>query len=85
MKASEMKLFLETVLPSYAQHLEEQPDTLINKFYGVYTFKLDNMDDIHCFITNNLIGKNFANVERIYDLKGAKQASRKTRLPPEQT
>jgi len=77
MKASEMKLLLETeLLANYARHMRGNPDSLLSRFYGVYPIKLDNMDDIHCFITNNLIGKEFPNVERIYDLKGSTRGRR---------
>jgi hypothetical protein len=83
MKASEMKLLLETdLLANYARHMRGHPDSLLSRFYGVYTFKLGDMDDIHCFITNNLIGKEFPNVERIYDLKGSTRG-RRTKLSAE--
>lgn len=84
MKASEMKLLLETdLISNYARHMRGNPDSLLSRFYGVYTFKLDSMDEIHCFITNNLIGKEFPNVERIYDLKGSLQG-RRTKISEEQ-
>jgi len=84
MKASEMKLLLETeLLGNYARHMRGHPDSLLSRFYGVYTFKVGSMDDVHCFITNNLIGKDFPNVERIYDLKGSTRG-RKTKLSPEE-
>ena len=83
MKASEMKLLLETdLLQHYARHMRGHPDSLLSRFYGVYTFKCGEMDDIHCFITNNLIGKEFPNVERIYDLKGSTHG-RRTKLTAE--
>lgn len=84
MKASEMKLLLGTdLIGNYARHMRGHPDSLLSRFYGVYTFKVGNMDDIHCFITNNLIGKDFPNVERIYDLKGSTRG-RLTKLPEDQ-
>lgn len=84
MKESEMKLLLDTpLLANYAKHMRGHPDSTLSRFYGVYTFKLGEMDDIHCFITNNLIGKEFPNVERIYDLKGS-TAKRRTKLTAKQ-
>lgn len=29
------------------------------------------MADIHCFIMENLLGRDFMNIERIFDLKGS--------------
>ncbi len=34
------------------------------------------MEDIHCFIMDNLLGKDFNNIERIYDLKGSTKGRR---------
>ena len=31
------------------------------------------MADITCFIMDNLLGRDFVNIERIYDLKGSTQ------------
>jgi hypothetical protein len=46
-------------------------ETLLSKFYGVYSIKVNNMQDLTCFIMDNLLGKDFINIERIYDLKGS--------------
>jgi hypothetical protein len=44
--------------------------------YGIFTLKFKNMEDIHCFIMDNLLGKDFNNIERIYDLKGSTKGRR---------
>jgi hypothetical protein len=48
-------------------------ESLLSKFYGVFTIRLENMDDIHCFIMENLLGRDFNNIVRIYDLKGSRK------------
>lgn len=47
--------------------------TLLSKFYGVYLIRVKHMQEITCFIMDNLLGKDFINIERIYDLKGSKK------------
>ena len=42
------------------------------------------MSEITCFIMNNLLGQDFIDIERIYDLKGS-TAGRKVQLTPEET
>jgi hypothetical protein len=37
----------------------------------MYTIRAENMQEITCYIMNNLIGSDFMNIERIYDLKGS--------------
>ena len=46
-------------------------DTFLSKFYGVYTIRVENMQEITCFIMDNLLGEDFMKIERIYDLKGS--------------
>lgn len=43
----------------------------LSKFYGAYTIKLSDMGELTCCIMNNLVGMDFANIVRIYDLKGS--------------
>jgi hypothetical protein len=51
--------------------MTDSDDTLLSKFYGIYTISMENMQDITCFIMDNLLGEDFMNIERIYDLKGS--------------
>ena len=46
---------------------------MLSKYYGVFTIRLENMDEIHCFIMDNLLGRDFNNIVRIYDLKGSRK------------
>jgi 1-phosphatidylinositol-4-phosphate 5-kinase len=72
LKESEKKLLLEGgILESYYTHVMANPDTLLSKYYGVFEIKISNMEDITCFVMDNLLGKDFHNIERIYDLKGS--------------
>ena len=48
-----------------------QDESLLSKFYGVFTIRIENMEDINCFIMDNLLGRDFNNILRIYDLKGS--------------
>ena len=57
--------------------------TLLSKFYGIYTIRTENMQDLTCFIMDNLLGSDFMNIERIYDLKGS-TVGRIVKLKPEQ-
>jgi len=49
----------------------DQDQSLLSKFYGVYTIRADNMQEITCYIMDNLLGSDFMNIQRIYDLKGS--------------
>jgi hypothetical protein len=72
LKESEKKLLLEQgILENYYQYIMENPNTLLSKYYGVYMIKVGHMADITCFIMDNLLGADFFNIERIYDLKGS--------------
>ncbi len=57
--------------------------TFLSKFYGIYTIRTENMQDLTCFIMDNLLGSDFMNIERIYDLKGS-TVGRIVKLKPEQ-
>jgi hypothetical protein len=46
--------------------------SLLSKIYGIYTLELAGMQNLTCFIMDNLFGKDYQNIERIYDLKGSK-------------
>ena len=52
--------------------MKSNKKSFLSKFYGVFTIKMENMGEITCYIINNLVGLDFADVTRIYDLKGSK-------------
>ena len=45
--------------------------SLLTKFYGIYKIKIPHLTEVTCCIMNNLVGLDFPNVTRIYDLKGS--------------
>lgn len=51
----------------------ESEGSLLSKIYGVYIVKVRNMEEITCFIMDNLLGQDFISIERIYDLKGSRK------------
>ena len=72
LKDSERKLLFDNdVLKKYAEHILTHNESLLSRFYGVFTFKTQFMGEMTCFITDNLIGKDFLQVNRLYDLKGS--------------
>jgi Phosphatidylinositol-4-phosphate 5-Kinase len=85
MKPSEKRLLFENgVLDSYHKYMVgNNGSTLLSKFYGVFTFSTSNMQDITCVIMDNLIGADFMNIKRIYDLKGS-TVGRSVKLTQEQ-
>eukprot|EP01083_Nonionella_stella_P113037 333073_1 len=77
MSSSELE-FMLSLLPSYYQHMVDQPNSLIARFYGVYRlnkFKINHSNkDISFLISNNVFysPKNITIVQQ-YDLKGSTQ------------
>lgn len=43
----------------------------MSKIYGVFTIRVPAMEELTCFIMENMLGKDFMSIERIYDLKGS--------------
>ena len=77
MKESEKKLLLDdSVLESYFCYIMANPDSLLSRYYGVFTIQLPGMESLTCFITDNLYGKDYDRITRIYDLKGSIQNRR---------
>ena len=69
-------LFDTDLLPSYFTYMKNSEHTLLSRYYGVYNLRVENMQDITCFIMDNLLGADFMNIERIYDLKGSTMGRR---------
>jgi hypothetical protein len=51
--------------------MEKGRESLVSRYYGVFTFSVRNMQEITCFVTDNLLGTDVMNVTRVYDLKGS--------------
>ncbi|CAK85804.1 unnamed protein product (macronuclear) [Paramecium tetraurelia] len=64
----ELKIIL-TMLKNYFQYILSNPNTLIAKIYGVYTFEQENQKNINIIVMRNIAQT--SNTFRIYDLKGS--------------
>jgi len=74
LKDTEKRLLLDGgILSNYHNYMTTTDESLLSKFYGVFTIRIENMEDIHCFIMDNLLGRDFNNILRIYDLKGSRK------------
>jgi len=72
LKDEERSLLLEKgVLSSYSEHVKANERSLLSKYLGIFTIRAENMTDVTCIIMDNLLGKDIASIERIYDLKGS--------------
>jgi 1-phosphatidylinositol-4-phosphate 5-kinase len=67
----EERNFLWQILPHYWRYISKNPDTLLPRFYGVYSMKHEGPGGVTRFIImNNLFNTPYEPVE-IYDLKGS--------------
>ena len=72
LKEEEKTLLLNKgILNNYFNHLMINKNSLLGRYYGVYTIKVPSMGDLHFIIMNNIIGLDFMSTFRIYDLKGS--------------
>jgi len=66
------KRMMVNILERYVQHFKENPNTLIAKTYGIYTYENTNLGmTFHLIIMKNINGFSSKYVERIYDMKGS--------------
>lgn len=61
-------LFLRKILPRYHQHILDQPDTLLVRFYGLHRVQLPQGNKIYFVVMGNLF-PNDRPMRSIYDLK----------------
>jgi len=67
----ELNTLLE-ILPDYVKHFKENPNSLIAKIFGVFTFERFNpYEQYHLLLMKNVCGYQSKFVERKYDLKGS--------------
>ena len=59
------------ILEKYYQHIKRNNQSLLARFYGVYTVKIKFMKPISVVIMDNLMGDYITEIQRIYDLKGS--------------
>ncbi len=59
------------VLEKYFTYLKANPNSLLARFYGIFTIKVKYMKPINIIIMDNLVGKHCEFMTRMYDLKGS--------------
>ena len=60
------------MLPSYEEHLKDNPDSLLCKVFGIYTVKTENFSEVHIMLMENTVRlKNKIRLKYIFDLKGS--------------
>ncbi|ORY05249.1 SAICAR synthase-like protein [Basidiobolus meristosporus CBS 931.73] len=62
--------FLRRILPHYYQHVKENPNTLISRFFGLHRVKLPHSRKIHFIVMANNFPPN-KDIHETYDLKGS--------------
>jgi len=63
--------FLWQILPDYLKHIRENPDTLLPRFYGVYSMKHEGIGGVIRFVIMQNIFSSPLQPTEIYDLKGS--------------
>jgi 1-phosphatidylinositol-4-phosphate 5-kinase len=60
------------VLPNYFHHLDNNPQSLIAKIFGIFTIQMDQFEPIHVMIMENSL-PNVENTEMhyVFDMKGS--------------
>ncbi len=59
------------LLEKFAKYLDEQPNSLLSRFYGIFNVKIQHTEAIDVIIMDNIQGENKNHIERVFDLKGS--------------
>eukprot|EP00469_Lotharella_globosa_P016431 CAMPEP_0167827888 /NCGR_PEP_ID=MMETSP0112_2-20121227/11005_1 /TAXON_ID=91324 /ORGANISM="Lotharella globosa, Strain CCCM811" /LENGTH=537 /DNA_ID=CAMNT_0007730823 /DNA_START=65 /DNA_END=1675 /DNA_ORIENTATION=- len=70
MTGAECKLLMK-ILPSYYQHVMEEPNTLLCRFYGMHRVKPSGRGSFHFLIMESVFNTNLE-IHQIFDLKGSR-------------
>ena len=65
LKDSEKALLINPktgLLEPYFNHMMKEEQSFLSRFYGVYTIRSENIEEITCFIMDNLLGSDFMNI-----------------------
>lgn len=62
---------LRQIMPQYVQHLSENPDSLLVRFYGMHRVKMKNMQSRIYFVIMSSVFDTDKNLVVKYDLKGS--------------
>jgi Phosphatidylinositol-4-phosphate 5-Kinase len=71
LKDEELELLAKKgLLEKYYTYLKSNPNSLLARFYGIFTVKIKFMKPINIIIMDNFVGKHEEYMTRMYDLKG---------------
>lgn len=59
------------ILDKYHHHIDDNPNSMLARFYGIYTVKIKFMKPISVVIMDNLMSNQVKQITSIYDLKGS--------------
>jgi 1-phosphatidylinositol-4-phosphate 5-kinase len=72
LKDEELELLAKKgLLEKYYTYLKSNPNSLMARFYGIFTVKIKFMKPINIIIMDNFVGKHEEYMTRMYDLKGS--------------
>lgn len=58
LKEDELKLLVRKgILEKYHRHLKKNPESLLSRFYGIFTVKINFMKPISVVVMDNLMGQ----------------------------
>jgi len=55
----------------YFEHINQYPDSLIARIYGVYSVQMDDMDPVYLILMGNTKQIDDKYIKKVYDLKGS--------------
>jgi 1-phosphatidylinositol-4-phosphate 5-kinase len=59
------------LLEKYYNFLKANPESMLARFYGIFTIKIKFMKPINVIIMDNIMGKHSDDIVRVFDLKGS--------------
>jgi 1-phosphatidylinositol-4-phosphate 5-kinase len=59
------------LLEKYYNFLKSNPESMLARFYGIFTIKIKFMKPINVIIMDNIMGKHSDDIVRVFDLKGS--------------
>lgn len=59
------------LLEKYFNYIKNNPQSMLARFYGIYTIKIKFMKPINVIVMDNIMGKHSDDIVRVFDLKGS--------------
>lgn len=69
MNSSEKAVFIDS-LPTYLQHLRNNPNSLIARIYGIFTVQMEDIEPVDLLLMANAAHCG-PTIENVFDLKGS--------------